>query len=75
MEIFDNANTFSKYIEELAEKKKQGCFETLVEYCTENSVEAEDIPKLISASLKSKIEIEAINDNLLPRLTSVSLDD
>lgn len=75
MEIFENANTFSMYIEELATKRKQGVFETLVEYCTENLIEAEDIPRLISPSLKGKIEVEAMRDNLLPRSTAISLED
>ena len=75
MEFFESANKFSMHIEDLARQKKQTCFETLVQYCTDNHIEPEDIKKMISSSLKEKIEVEVRKENMLPRQTTNQLEE
>ena len=36
-------------------------------FCDENDIEADIVPKLINKSLKDKLELEAMELNLLPR--------
>lgn len=73
--FFETPNQFSQFIEQLAHQKNQTCFDTLLEYCTENYIEPDDIKKMISASLKEKIEVEVRKENKLPRETAQTLED
>lgn len=74
MEFFESPNKFSMYIEDLARQKKQTCFETLVQYCTDNHIEPDDIKRMVSNSLKEKIEVEVRKENMLPRQTANALE-
>ena len=62
-------------VEFLVSKDKMRYSEALVYICTELVVDPEDIVKLITPALKSKIEIEARARNILPRAgNTFSLD-
>lgn len=74
MEFFESPNKFSMHIEDLARQKKQTCFETLVQYCTDNHIEPDDIKRMVSNSLKEKIEVEVRKENMLPRQTANALE-
>ena len=75
MEFFESPNKFSQHIEKKAQEKKQTLFETLLEFCTLNHIEPEDIKGMISKSLRDKIEVEVRKDNMLPRETAKQLEE
>ena len=56
---------FSYHIEHCAIKNNSSCMDVLIDYCIKNEIEAESINKLINNSLKSKLEAEAQDLNLL----------
>jgi len=62
---FNTASEFSQHIERRAIHTKSSCIDVLIEYCTKNDVEIESANKLISTSLKEKIQAEAQELNLL----------
>jgi len=62
---FNTATEFSQHIERKAIHTKSSCIDVLIEYCTKNDVEIESANKLISTSLKEKIQAEAQELNLL----------
>lgn len=62
---FNTASEFSQHIERKAIHTKSSCIDVLIEYCTKNDVEIESANKLISTSLKEKIQAEAQELNLL----------
>jgi len=62
---FNTAAEFSQHIERKAIHTKSSCIDVLIEYCTKNDVEIESANKLISTSLKEKIQAEAQELNLL----------
>jgi len=62
-------------VEFLVSKDKMRYSEALVYICTEMVLDPEDIVKLITPALRSKIEIEARARNILPRTgNTFSLD-
>jgi hypothetical protein len=70
--IFDNMAIFSKTpknfsleIEKIAVEKKITHMEAVVDYCEKNDVEIETVAKLITKTLKSKIEANARELRLL----------
>jgi len=74
MAFYETPNDFSQFIEQEALSKNQTCFDTLLEYCVFNAIEPEDIKKMISPSLKDKIEVEVRRENKLPKETANALE-
>jgi len=62
---FRSPAEFSKYIEQESYITGQPCMDILVEYCLRNEIEAESVNKIINNSLRSKLEAEAQDLNLL----------
>ena len=62
---FQTALEFSQHIERRAVHTKTTCMDILLEYCSDNSIEIESVNKLLSSSLKEKLEAEAQELNLL----------
>ena len=56
---------FSYHIEQSAFHTGQSCMDVLIDYCIKNEIESESINKIINNSLKSKLEAEAQDLNLL----------
>jgi len=44
---------------------KSSCIDILIDYCVKNDIEIESVNKLLSSSLKQKLEVEAQDLNLL----------
>jgi hypothetical protein len=65
--MFETASDFSMYIEVTAHERNIGVVDALLEYCTENYIEPEDVAKLINKSLKDKLEMNFVDMNYLPR--------
>lgn len=62
---FKTSADFSQYIEKQAAQARSGCIDVLVDYCVKQEIEMESIKKLLTTSLKEKIQAEAENLNLL----------
>ena len=61
-----SAKTFSLEVEKLALEKKITHMEAVLEYCKEHQLEPDSVGRLISKSLKDKIEANARDLNYLP---------
>ena len=62
-----SAKTFSLEVEKLALEKKITHMEAVLEYCKENQLEPDSVGRLISKSLKDKIEANARDLNYFPK--------
>lgn len=63
---------FVNAIEDLVKKKNVEYFEAVLLYCEKNNVEIETIAQVVkqNSALKSKIQIEAENLNMVKRSTA-----
>ena len=62
---FNSSIEFSQFIERRSIHTKTSCMDILIEYCLENEIELESVNKLLTVSLKEKIQTEAQDLNLL----------
>ena len=62
-----SAKTFSLEVEKLALEKKITHMEAVLEYCKEHQLEPDSVGRLISKSLKDKIEASARDLNYFPK--------
>jgi len=65
--MFKSANEFSLYIETVVKEKRLSYMDAVLEYCKENYIEPDEVTKLISKSLKDKIEMDFRELNYLPK--------
>lgn len=65
--LFQGANDFSQFIEEMAAKTKASYIDTVVSYCKENFIDIQDLKPLVSQSLKDKLEVEFQDLKMLPK--------
>ena len=75
---FKTSSQFSQFIEKEAVLSKSSCIDILIDYCVKNDIEIESVNKLLSSSLKQKLEVEAQDLNLLKVksvIRSISLAD
>ena len=56
---------FSQHIEQTAYRSGQPCMDVLLDFCMKHEIEADSVNKIINNSLKSKLEAEAQDLNLL----------
>lgn len=71
--MFKNSTAFSIHIEEIASNKRITHMEAVLDYCTQNFVEPDEIKSLINKTLKDKIENDMIEANMLPRKATLEL--
>ena len=62
-----SAKTFSLEVEKLALEKKITHMEAVLEYCKNQGIEPDSVGRLISKSLKYKIEANARDLNYFPK--------
>ena len=61
-----NSKEFSLIIEGVVKDKRPISYmDAIIWYCEENNIEIETTSRLISKSLKEKIQLEAMNANML----------
>ena len=61
-----NSKEFSLIIEGVVKEKRPITYmDAIIWYCEENDIEIETTSRLISKSLKEKIQVEAMNANML----------
>lgn len=63
--LFNNASEFSYFVEVTASDSDRTCTEVILEYCDEKDMDPGDIAKLISPSLKGKLQQEMIDSGLM----------
>ena len=63
----NTAKTFSMEIEKIANEKNITHMEAVLDYCHRQEIEPDTVGRLISKSLKEKIEANARELNFLPR--------
>ena len=63
--LFNNASDFSYFVEVTASESNKTCTEVILEYCDEKDMDPGDIAKLISSSLKGKLQKEMIDSGLI----------
>lgn len=64
--LFSSAKDFSYFIEKRSEANNSTCTQTILEYCDAKDIEPEEVSKLISPSLRGKLQMEMIEAGLLP---------
>lgn len=69
--MFQSANEFSIYIERHAYEKSMPLMDAILGYCSEHSIEPDDIASLVSKSLKEKLAVELRSVGMLPPLASL----
>lgn len=67
-------NKFTELVIETVRSKKLSYMDAVFHICEENNIEPETVAKYISPAVKSKLEIEAQNLNLIPKGNSVTLE-
>jgi len=72
-EKFLCSNKFSQKIETIVKENQISYIDAILQFCEENSVELETIPKLISKPLKEKLKFEATQLNFLKKTSKAML--
>ena len=67
------SKTFSLEIEKMAKEKNLTHMDAVVEYCRIKGIEPESVARLISKSLKEKIEANARELNFLPKVARLPI--
>lgn len=67
---FRNKNDFSIYIETYAITNGVGLIDSLLQYCEDADVDMDRCAKLVSDSLKDKLEDEAVKNQFILRKTT-----
>jgi hypothetical protein len=62
---FRSPTEFSLYIEERVAKEKIGYMDAIIDYCTANDVDLDNVGNLVTLALKEKIQFEAEEANLM----------
>jgi hypothetical protein len=65
---------FAKLIEETVNELKIPYMEAIIHVCEKNSIEPEDVKKFISPVIRDKVEVEAMDLNLLDLPKKNNLD-
>jgi hypothetical protein len=58
---------FSKLVENFIHQKNTGVMEAIIKVCEDTGVDPADCNRMLSASIKAKLEAEAMELNLIPR--------
>ena len=64
---------FSIAIEKTVKESGISYMDALVDYCSKNQIEPEQIKPLITKSLKEKVEVDARNLNFLPKVATLPI--
>jgi len=64
---------FAQEIESLVTEQKTSYIDAIVNFCEQNNIDLESVPKLISKPLKEKLKCEATELNFLKRSSRAKL--
>ena len=62
---FRSSTEFSLYIEERVARERIGYMDAIIDYCNTNEVEIDNIGSLVTKSLKEKVQLEAVENNMM----------
>ena len=65
---------FSKLIESTVRELQISHMDAIIHLCEKHNIEVEDCRKYVSAVVKKKLEVEAMNLNYLPPLATLPID-
>jgi hypothetical protein len=68
-----NSTKFQLMVEQIVMDRKINYMEAVIELCTENDIEFEDIKKLLTSNLRDKIKISAMEDGYLKTESSLPI--
>ena len=64
---------FAQEIESLVSEQKSSYIDAIVNFCEQNNIDLESVPKLISKPLKEKLKYEATELNFLKKSSRAKL--
>jgi hypothetical protein len=70
---FLSQSKFSSEIENIVKSHDMTYIEAIVQYCEDNNLDVESVPKLLSKPLKERIKCEAIQLNCLRKSSRAKL--
>lgn len=73
--MFKGAAAFSLFIEQEVIKNRTNHLDAVLDYCKENFLDPEDIKHLINKSLRDKLEVDLIKENLLPKRATLEIGE
>jgi hypothetical protein len=71
--VFEDSNSFSKFIEQTARDKKCSHVDAILDYCKENYIDPEEIKSLVNKSLKDKIKMDFQENGFLPKTAKLDI--
>ena len=71
--MFLTDTSFHTLIEKMVNDKKISYLDAVLLYCSENEIDPEDIPKLLTSNLKDKIKIDAMNEGLMKKTSMLPI--
>ena len=63
-----NPKKFSSVIESMVVRDEGRYIDAIFDYCSESNIDIEIVPKLLTASLRDKIQAEAMYYNFFPKV-------
>jgi hypothetical protein len=66
--------TFTQLVEKYVHEQGLTYMEAILQICEERGIDPLDVGKMIVPAIKSKVEAEAMNKNLLPKSNTLSFD-
>ena len=67
MSDFLNRAEFTKLVEKAVRDFNMTYMDAMIDICDKNNIDPEDVKKFVGAQLQSKLEVEAMELNLLPK--------
>lgn len=74
MSDFLNRAEFTKLVEKAVHDRNMTYMDAMVDICEKNSIDPEDVKKFVGTQLQSKLEVEAMQLNLLPKKAALNFD-
>lgn len=71
---FLTKSKFSKMVKEFVHEHKVSHMDAVVEVCERNNIEMEDIKKYVTPIIKDKIQAEAQQLNMLPKVNTLPIE-
>lgn len=72
--IFSTAVEFSEYVETVAVRYGETITQVLLSYCDTHDIEYEQLAKMLTRSIRDKIETEMQDSGLLPKTSVLELE-
>jgi len=67
MSDFLNRAEFTKLVEKAVRDSNMTYMDAMIDICDKNNIDPEDVKKFVGAQLQSKLEVEGMELNLLPK--------